>query len=191
MAVNSPGPQQIKEFLGAWKARVKVDTTKLGDAIVSLKPYFDALSPFWFESVDFGLTIRIGGTAMTVKEAISNLGDQFDAKTDLRWTATSKALHVLMPNLLVPFDMSIRAGYGCHLPVYAEKFGEDYAKFHIRLRKEADELLADYCGLTGCALTDAAYTIRTHLYTGAIVPFTRLLDIYNYKKYREGRDELW
>ena len=190
-AVNSPGPQQIKEFLGAWKARVKVDTTKVGDALVSLKPYFDALTPFRFEYVDFGLTIGVGGTAMTVKEVISKLGDQFDAKTGLRWTATSKALHALLPNLLVPFDMSIRAGYGCHLPEYTKEFGEDYAKFHLRLKKEADELVADYCGSTGCAPADAANEIRSHFYTGAVVPFTRLLDIYNYKKYREGRDELW
>ena len=106
------------------------------------------------------------------------------------YTAASKVLHVLVPELFVMWDDTIRSAYGCRIGK-EEKGGERYFTFLKRVQNEAKEAVITYCKEHGCTTDEAIRRIRKELYEGGFYSLARLIDVYNYQKYTRGKDELW
>ena len=93
----------------------------------------------------------------------------------VKYTGTSKALHILNPGFFMMWDDKIRYGYGC------SENEEGYFNFLIRTQKEIQEVIQTYTKdypING--------EISQLIYSGRVKSIVKLLDEYNFAKYTKG-----
>ena len=105
------------------------------------------------------------------------------------YTGASKILHVLAPTLFVMWDDTIRCAYGCRFK--NEDAGEKYFKFLNRVQQVPRQAVDSYCDEHKCGVNEAIKEIREQLYENGFHTFSRIVDVYNFVKFTQGRDELW
>ena len=192
-ALRTKKPEDIARFLKSWRTRTEIDLTKLEQHIKNKSEELRALENLDIVSVNLEGSLQLGNQSKPLRDVIIDL---FNAFTDISqisrrdYTAASKVLHVLLPNLFVMWDRCIRCAYGCNFN-RPEDAGEKYFKFLKRIQKEAREAVKSYCAKHKCSTNEAIQTIKEKLYEGGFYPFTKLLDQYNYQKYTIGNDRLW
>ena len=184
-ALRSRNLEDIISFLKEWRVRVKVDRRKLQRAIESRT----LLDQFRRRKTDI---VSVNLTDVRLHDKIVELFDTFSKVSIGRrtYTGASKTLHVLVPDLFVMWDGTIRCAYGCR----RQKEGDDSEKYFIFLKRvqlEAKEAIESYCSEHDCTSEEAIRRIRLELYEEGFYPFTRLIDIYNFQKYTLGKDEMW
>ena len=106
------------------------------------------------------------------------------------YTGASKIMHVLVPELFVMWDDTIRCAYGCRVTSEMEA-GEKYFKFLKRAQRVARDVVDSYRIENSCSVREAERRIRRELYEGGFYTIARLLDQYNFQRYTKGADELW
>lgn len=101
--------------------------------------------------------------------------DAFSIFADIvKYTGASKVLHILNPRFFVMWDCSIRSGYGCF------GNGEGYFNFLTRCQREMKEVIDTY-GQDGGDIR----TISRRIYMGRAKSLTKILDEYNFARFRE------
>ena len=100
-------------------------------------------------------------------------------------TATSKILHVLRPQLFVMWDTAIRSGYAVKEGSESSEYG---SWFLPRMQREAREAVDSYAAETKSERRVAVQELEK---LGGERPITKLLDEYNWCKFRLGCRELW
>jgi len=168
----------VMGFLHKWGKMARVVGRKKAPALTKvlrdLAPYFDAIKEINLEFLDLRALVLLRNQRMTVADVIKRIFNELYPIT--KSTATSKAIHIINPNLFVMWDTRIRECAGC--------FGnaEGYLNFMMRQHVIAREALDSYKRDHRCSDGEAKKQIEDK-YEG--MPFTKLLDLYNYKKIRE------
>jgi hypothetical protein len=110
-------------------------------------------------------------------EKIASSGSQYES------TGTSKILHVLYPPLFVMWDSAIRGGHA------VDGRSSDYAqRFLPRMQREAKEAVDSYIADGKAGPTTAVRELERLCEDR---PLTKLIDEYNYCKFRLRVEELW
>jgi hypothetical protein len=91
----------------------------------------------------------------------------------VRYTGASKALHILNPRFFMMWDGAIRRGYGCC------ENEEGYFNFLLRSQREIQEVISTYTNDYS-----ANGEISQRIYAGRVKSILRLLDEYNFARYR-------
>ena len=91
----------------------------------------------------------------------------------VRYTGSSKALHILNPRFFMMWDDAIRRGYGCC------ENEEGYFDFLLRSQREIQEVISTYTNDY-----PANGEISQRIYAGRVKSILKLLDEYNFAKYR-------
>ena len=163
----------IVNFLNQWQCRLSYDcvphlTTSLQRAERLLKP----LRRLDIEHVDLFKPIKIEEKETRTISLIENLFEDVQKvkarRRTVGSTATSKILHMAVPNLFVMCDERIRKEYGC------EANSAGYANFMLRMNFLAGDLISQVKGDKLRILSCSRWKNRT---------LPRLLDNYNYTKY--------
>lgn len=178
--------EDIVNFLKEWRVRVKIDRRKLDRAIERKRLLLNQLRKRRINIVSVNLTdARLYDTVVELFDILSKVS--VGRKT---YTGASKILHVLVPDLFVMWDDTIRCAYGCRSRKEGDD-GEKYFSFLKRVQLEAKEAIESYRSEHICTDEEAIRRIRLELYEEGFYPFTRLIDIYNFQKYTLGKDEMW
>jgi hypothetical protein len=191
-ALRSRSPKDILVFLKEWNKRVKIDLKKLRQAILNSEPILRRLRKRSILSVKLNDNINVNGEAKPLHDVIVELFEIFSkvSKARKNYKGSSKILHVLVPELFVMWDDTIRCAYGCRVMSEAEA-GEKYFKFLKRVQRVAKEVIDSYRTEHNCGVNEAVKRIRRNLYEEGFYTLARLVDQYNFQKYTKGKDELW
>jgi hypothetical protein len=170
-------PAQVKDvvvnFLNQWQCRLPYDcvpylTTTLQRAERLLQP----LRGFGIEYVDLFKPVKVEEKEIRVISLVENLFATIQkvraGRRTVGFTATSKILHMAVPNLFVMCDERIRKKYGC------EGNSAGYANFMFWMSFFARDLISQ-------AKEDKQRILGCSKWKNRTLP--RLLDNYNYTKY--------
>jgi len=190
-ALKSRSPEDVLAFLKDWNRRVKVDLIKLKQAIEKYELVLRKLREETIISIDLKGQIHLDNQVRPLHDVVAELFDVFSSVSDMRrnYTGASKILHVLVPEFFVMWDRTIQCAYGCRIG--EDDADERYFNFLVRVQKEAKEAVQSYCNERNCTVDVAIGKIRELVYEDGFHTLPRLVDIYNYQKYTEGKDELW
>lgn len=159
-------------FLHEWGKMARVvglrKAPALTKALRNLAPYFDAVRGIGIESLDLRATVPLRNRRVMVAGVIKRIFNELYPIT--KSTATSKAIHMIDPNLFVMWDRAIRERAGCL------GNAEGYLNFMMRQHIMARETLDRYKRDHRCSEREAKKRIEAR-YEG--MPFTKLLDLYN------------
>ena len=109
---------------------------------------------------------------MTIGDAIYHLFDEL--RSFLGLVGASKALHLLLPNLVVMWDNSIINRYG------VPKSTRGFLEFQKRMKMELDEAINSYMAEHGVGREEAVRKIIQERYGDTPRPLTKMLDEYNW-----------
>lgn len=163
----------ILPFLNKWQCRLPYKcarglTIALQQSEMLLKP----LRSFKIESADFLQQILVQGRKMKILILLQEIFDVISkvkaGRRTVAFTATSKILHMAVPDFFVMADETIRKKYGC------EGNGAGYANFMWRMSIFARDLLSQAKGSKRKIIKIPKWRERT---------LPRLIDNYNYAKY--------
>ena len=172
--VNS---DQVKDivvsFLNKWRCRLPYECVPgLTVALQEAEPWLQPLRGSNIEDVDLLKPIKIKGEEIRILTLIENVFNTIQkvraGRRTVAFTATSKILHMTIPNLFVMCDEKIRKAYGC------EGNSAGYANFMLRMNLFARDLISQAHGSKQRILSCSKWKGRT---------LTRLLDNYNYTKH--------
>lgn len=169
--------EDMKRFLKDWNPRVPFDYKKLKLAIEEVESTIEIMRAFSFHNIDLGGKMSESG--LTWHELITSTFKKFSPI--VKYTNTSKVLHVLAPQTFVMWDKDIREAYGCY------QNEEGYYNFHIRMQMELDQVIKSYQKDYEHSREETVKQICQRFYEEGGHPITRLLDIYNHEKYRRRR----
>ena len=155
----------VLKFLNKWKCRIPYDCArKLQLALREAHELFQLLKNMKLETVNFDETIVEG---KKVKDIIKDIFDVVSSvkagKRTLGFTATTKIMHMVVPDLFVMCDEYIREEYGCAAN------SEGYLIFLSRMQKSIQRLIRERPKNVIC---QELHNERRSL--------TKILDEYNY-----------
>jgi len=168
--------ETVVAFLNKWQCRLPYDcvpelTTVMQDAEQWLQP----LRSFSIDGVDLLKPIEVKDEEqrmfIVVEKLFDNIRKIRSGRRSVAFTATSKILHMVIPEFFVMCDEAIRERYGC------EGNGAGYANFMFRMSFIARDLVLQAHGDKQRILDCSRWKGRT---------LARLLDNYNYMKYTLG-----
>lgn len=179
-AIHDPTPQAIKNLLTRWgRMRMSFNVSSIQESIDSARDFLISLEPLAFELAPLN---QIRKAIMSTFQVIL---DGTKSKV-----ATSKALHVLAPNLFVMWDNTIRAACGCGN--LSGTWSEIYFVFLMRVQRRLEEALESYSKAHKLeSIKEAAYYLKQDLYIKGQKSLTKIVDEYNFMKYTKGKEELW
>jgi len=168
LALERRGHVEIFGFLCEWDMTVAhfrhYWLTKPSQLRSRIRPVHAILSRL--EGVDLA-TFSESAHGADIAEAFDALRRPDSKRDGIGITSPSKVLHILMPNLFVPWDADIRRFYG----VSEEPEGEDYLQFILTCSEELISVLratrAEACGFAGS------------FYSGGWKPATKILDEFH------------
>jgi|GEM_PF-2150565 len=141
--------------------------TDIYELINSTKPILDELNEFSL--------IKANLNDSFISSSIKTLYRRFSEI--LGATGASKALHLLLPKLIVMWDESIRKNYGI---VKADD--ENYLTFLTKVRDEILDFLKHYASENDLSIEDA----ERELIEKTGVQLTKLIDEFNFLRYTKG-----
>jgi len=109
---------------------------------------------------------------MTIGDGIYHLFNKL--RSFLGLVGASKALHLLLPNLVVMWDNSIITHYG------VPKSARGFLEFQKRMKMELDEAINSYMAEHGVGREEAVRKIIHERYGDTPRPLTKMLDEYNW-----------
>jgi hypothetical protein len=160
-------------FLNKWKCRLPYEcASELAKVMQKAEPLLKPIRNFKIESVNLLVSINVEGKTLRILELIEEVFDAIQqvkaGRRTVGFTATSKILHMAVPEFFVMCDEKIRKAYGC------EGNAAGYGNFMIRMNLLARDLLDQANGNKDLILSCSKWKGRT---------LARLLDIYNYTKF--------
>ena len=168
----------VLPFLNKWQCRLSYKCAAgLTEALQSIEPMVKLFRGLKIESADLLRRIRFQGEEVDAFMLIQKLFDTVSkvkaGRRTVAFTATSKILHMVLPDFFVMADAEIRKMYGC------EANGAGYANFMWRMGILARDLLTQAEGNRHKILDSSRWKGRS---------LTRLLDNYNYTKFTLKRE---
>ncbi len=186
MTIQNPTAAQIKKFLNSWgRMRMSFNVNKIQQAIEKSKIIINNLKGYDFVTADLPLIEQ------DIVELFNNFLHVGSKRSPI---AASKAIHVLLPNLLLMWDGAIKTGYGCgfYKPLKNKTYAKTYFIFLSRVQSRLINTLSLYlqkCELRG--ILQASTDLRNRFYQNGIKPITKIVDEYNFQKYTQGSNFLW
>jgi hypothetical protein len=130
----------------------------------------------------------LSGTIQEVFEALATANRELTKRYES--TGTAKILHVLRPRLFVMWDSAIRSGYAVKEGSESSEYGSWFLPRMQREAREAvDSFVADTKSERGVAVQELEKRAEENLGEKRFI--TKLLDEYNWCKFRLGCRELW
>lgn len=172
--INQRHVEQILiPFLNKWKCRLPYQCAqRLTSVMQETEQWLPNLRGLHIEDVDFLAPIKVGSEAMRVFALVEKIFAPIQlvkaGRRTVGFTATSKILHMAIPELFVMCDKRIREKYGC------EGNAAGYANFMLRMNLLASDLISQAHGNKQSILDCSQWKGRT---------LARLLDNYNYTTY--------
>jgi len=156
--------ERAKIIINKWgKCRRHIDDEKLDESLKNFDKKYKS-------SLDWKLCeLSLWQHRNRILEIFKNFVDV------VKYTGTSKLLHILNPEFFMIWDQAVRHGYGCS---YNE---EGYFNFLFRSQKEIQELLKTYKADKG-----NIKNISKKAYKGKEKTILKLLDEYNWARYKKG-----
>jgi len=183
--VANPTPESIVIFLNKWgKMRMYFDARLMKKAMEQAEESLVVLKTCFFDN----------SSLEDIHNSITLAFDSIQKGTHSP-VATSKTLHILRPNLFVPWDNAIRTAYGCgdnSDPHKAETWGDTYFIFLNRVQKAFQGAIMSYTEERQLQdISTATAELRKKLYAEGKKPFAKIIDEYNFMKFTKGKDPLW
>lgn len=165
--------QTVVEFLNKWKCRLQYQCVQeLTSVLQETERWLQILRRFHIDAIDLLAPIKVENEMMRsfilVEKVFSPIQRVRAGRRTVGFTATSKILHMAIPDLFVMCDESIRKAYGC------EGNAAGYVNFMFRMNLIASDLISQAKGNKQTILDCSKWKERT---------LARLLDNYNYSKY--------
>jgi len=131
--------ETVLDFLNKWKCRISYDCAeKLQEALKQTHELFQLLRDMKLETVYFNEAIT---GEKRVKDVIKEIFDKISSvkagKRTIGFTATTKIMHMVVPELFVMCDEYIREEYGCAAN------SEGYLVFLSRMQKSVQRLIKE------------------------------------------------
>ena len=163
----------VVPFLNKWRCRLPYECVPgLTATLQRAERWLQPLRGLNIEDVDLLEPVKIKDeeirTFILVENVFNAIQKVRARRRTVAFTATSKILHMAIPNFFVMCDESIRKEYGC------EGNGAGYANFMLRMSLFAHDLILQAHGNRQRILDCSKWKGRT---------LARLLDIYNYTKF--------
>lgn len=169
--------QIILPFLNKWRCRLSPSCAS--DLTVALKrseQFLSQLRHLKIEDLDVIGAVRNNNFGTNQFLAIENVFSQIQkvkaGPKTVGFTATSKILHMAIPEFFVMSDFAIRQNYGC------EDNGAGYANFMLRMNLLSKDLISQSHGNKGELISCSKWPNRT---------LARLIDSYNYTVFTLGK----
>ena len=176
----------LVKFLNAWATRYPSDEgskASLKKAYVKVLPRLRLLTGYDLLEARFDSEVADGKTLSGVIQEV--FGTLASAGEKRQWTGASKILHVLRPRLFVMWDSAIRSGYAVKEGSESSEYGSWFLR---RMQREAREAVDSFVAETKIGKSVAVRELEK---LGGGRHITKLLDEYNYCKFRLGCRELW
>jgi len=163
----------VLPFLNKWKCRLpyKCDSP-LAEALREIEPLLKPTRGISIESADPLAPINVEDKTLRVLELIEEAFDVVQqvkaGRRTVGFTATSKILHMSVPEFFVMCDEKIRRAYGC------EGNAAGYGNFMLRMNLLARDLISQAQGNKMIITCSSKWGGRT---------LARLLDNFNYTKF--------
>lgn len=157
---KTPMIERAKIIINKWgKCRVHIYDKKLRNALRAFNKKYKSV-------LDWKLSeLLLWEQHDTIVEIFNNFVDV------LKYTGTSKLLHILNPEFFMIWDVKVRHRYGC------SENADGYFNFLYRSQKEIKEMLNSY--------KEDYRKISQRIYEGKTKAILKLLDEYNYA-YEKG-----
>lgn len=184
--VLDPNPEQIVVFLNSWgRMRKSFNVNKISKTIDESKTILEQLNEYKIETVELPY----------LKDDILKIFQLILNSTDSPVAAT-KVLHVLVPNLFVMWDTTIRAAYGCGIyeNLVATTWKETYYIFLTRVQRTIRKAINSYSKdslIDFMNFMDASEKLKRELYIDGQKTLAKIIDEYNFMKFTRGSEELW
>ena len=163
----------VLSFLNAWKCRLSyVCSRDLTKALKDSSKFLVKLRNQSLESV----TLKFLIDDNDIQEAFGKISSVQAGRRTVGATATSKILHMIIPDLFVMADENTRFGYGCN----ENEVG--YVNFMWRMKLVGDSLLDDYSNTRKVA-RDRAFQKLVSECRSSATALPKLIDEYNWVKY--------
>jgi hypothetical protein len=167
----------VLPFLNKWRCRLsRTCVSKLSLALQNTEQLLGPLRKLNIEDLDtlgaIQNTISGMGQFSCIENAFKNIQEVKAGRRSVGFTATSKILHMAIPELFVMCDAAIRDKYGC-----ADN-AAGYINFVLRMGLIARDLIAQANGNKQTILTCSRWQGRT---------LAHLMDNYNYTMFTLGK----
>jgi len=177
---------RLFRFLNQWRTRYQDNKGSQGqfrDAYLRVLKQLRLLKGYSLVEARLDSQVADGKTlSETIQEVFETLAS---AGKKHQWTGASKVLHVLQPRMFVMWDTAIRGGYA----IKDGSESSDYASWFLRrMQCEAREAVDSFVAETKLERRVAVPELEK---LGGGRPITKLLDEYNYCKFRVRCPELW
>lgn len=181
--LNAP---QIKHFLNSWgRMRMSFDVNRIHQAINNSNQHLNNLRGYNF------ITINLNNVRPNIIGLFNNFLNVGSKRSPV---ASSKIIHVLLPDLLLMWDNAIKTGYGCgyYGPLKGRTLAQTYVEFLKRVQRKLLNCLSSYSNQLGLGgVLQASNYLRNQLYQGGIKSMAKIVDEYNFQKFTIGSDQLW
>jgi len=159
---SKPFSERAKFIVNGWGSRVHIDSTKLQREYEVFQRDYRAVTGW-----------NLAGLSLWDHHDI--IVKIFSKFADIvKYTGASKVLHILNPQFFMMWDVAIRHKYGCF------DNGEGYFNFLYRSLREIQEVLQTYTNEHGTTIE-----ISQRIYSGQTKTVVKLLDEYNWAKYKK------
>ena len=167
----------VFSFLNSW-GRCRVEYSKrFPEVYTQCMPYIKALKDERLEYVDFNKIKVVNDERLRISHVIHHVFDVLMNEVGGRFgaVATSKLLHIALPDLFVMWDNAISNGYDVKMTGYSYAY-----KFMPRMKDELEEAIDDFIKHHPCSRDEAIGRIRKEANNESI---PKLIDEYNWLHY--------
>lgn len=165
----------ILRFLNKWQCRIPYESDiQLLQNCKKTAKYFRVLKEKKLSRLNFEKKVKIDDKKLSISDVIKSIFDELCKANRVKSTAASKIMHMANPKLFVMWDDKIADSYG---------FARNYRGYINFLEKMKEEI-------KGIRRNELYASLKKDRYFKhySNLPLTKLIDMYNYEKYTEGKE---
>lgn len=174
----------VLNFLNKWRCHIPYKRApEICKALKKADRFFKLLRNEKLETIDFEKMVGVNGKVLKTQEIVSSVFRIISptvapAVGEGGYTATSKIMHMVNPELFPMWDRRIRKKYG----FYGNT--EGYLLFVLKMQSMIKGVIRDYCAEHRIGMKEAKEEICKKTCSGGeMLTLVKLIDEYNYTKF--------
>ena len=174
----------VLHFLNEWRCHIPYKRAPgICKALKEADRFFNLLENEKLETIDFEKMVDVDEKVLKTQEIVSSVFRTISptvAPTFGKggYTATSKIMHMVNPELFPMWDRNIRRKYGSYGNT------EGYLLFVLKMQSIVKGVIKDYCEEHGISVKEAKKEICRKICSGGrMLTLVKLVDEYNYTRF--------
>ena len=180
----------VLNFLNKWRCHIPYNRApEVYKALKQADRFFNLLRNENLESIDFEKMVNVDGKDLKTQEIVSSIFKIVSptvapAVGKGGYTATSKIMHMVNPELFPMWDGNIRRKYG----FYGNT--EGYLSFMLKMQSMIKGVIKDYCEEHRISMKEAKEEMSKKICTGGrMLTLVKLIDEYNYTRFTLNKSQ--